>query len=70
MLTQTFVQACEIGQYEGYQDDPDIVQLSGRQGHASRCPTFAVAVMYLDNERWSYAAACVGARCLAYQPAD
>jgi len=46
-------EACEIGQYEGYQDDPDIVQLSGRQGHASRCPTFAVAVMYLDNERWS-----------------
>ena len=29
------------------------MQLSEKQGYASRCPTFAVAVMYLDNERWS-----------------
>ena len=33
--------------------DPDIQRLNARQGHASRCPTFAVAVLYLDNERWS-----------------
>ena len=45
--------ACEVGQYEGYQDDPDIQKVNARQGHASRCTTFAVAVLYLDNERWS-----------------
>ncbi|CAE7201717.1 gsdA, partial [Symbiodinium pilosum] len=44
---------CVIGQYEGYQDDPDIQKINLKQGYASRCPTFAVAVLYLDNERWS-----------------
>jgi len=44
---------CVIGQYDGYQDDPDIKKLNAQKGYASRCPTFAVAVMYLDNERWS-----------------
>eukprot|EP00933_Yihiella_yeosuensis_P038320 TRINITY_DN32263_c0_g1_i1.p1 TRINITY_DN32263_c0_g1~~TRINITY_DN32263_c0_g1_i1.p1 ORF type:complete len:798 (+),score=138.87 TRINITY_DN32263_c0_g1_i1:63-2456(+) len=44
---------CVIGQYDGYQDDPQIQELNLKKGYASRCPTFAVAVMYLDNERWS-----------------
>ncbi|CAE7211730.1 gsdA [Symbiodinium sp. CCMP2592] len=44
---------CVIGQYEGYQTDPDIQKINLKQGYASRCPTFAVAVLYLDNERWS-----------------
>jgi len=44
---------CVIGQYEGYQDDPDIERVNAKRGHASRCPTFAVCVLYLDNERWS-----------------
>eukprot|EP00931_Biecheleriopsis_adriatica_P047839 TRINITY_DN27608_c0_g1_i1.p1 TRINITY_DN27608_c0_g1~~TRINITY_DN27608_c0_g1_i1.p1 ORF type:complete len:817 (-),score=165.81 TRINITY_DN27608_c0_g1_i1:57-2441(-) len=44
---------CVIGQYDGYQDDPDIVELNRKKGFCSRCPTFAVAVLYLDNERWS-----------------
>jgi len=42
-----------IGQYEGYQDDPQIEKINEERGYASRCPTFAVAVLYLDNERWS-----------------
>merc|ERR1712124_171445 len=25
----------------------------GDTGHQSRCPTFAVCILYLDNERWS-----------------
>mmetsp|Transcript_119909 Transcript_119909/g.344533 ORF Transcript_119909/g.344533 Transcript_119909/m.344533 type:complete len:794 (-) Transcript_119909:91-2472(-) len=44
---------CVIGQYEGYQDDPDIQSLNQKNGFASRCPTFAAVVLYLDNERWS-----------------
>jgi len=44
---------CVIGQYDGYQDDPDIQKLNAAKGHASRCATFAVVVLYLDNERWS-----------------
>ncbi|CAK0795652.1 unnamed protein product [Prorocentrum cordatum] len=44
---------CVIGQYDGYQDDPDIKRINDEKGHPSRCPTFAVAVLYLDNERWS-----------------
>jgi len=44
---------CVIGQYDGYQDDPDIQKLNAKKGYASRCPTFAVCTMYLDNERWS-----------------
>ncbi|CAE6914300.1 gsdA [Symbiodinium natans] len=44
---------CVIGQYDGYQADPDIQKINLKQGYASRCPTFAVAVLYLDNERWS-----------------
>lgn len=44
---------CVIGQYDGYQDDPDIQRINNKKGYASRCPTFAVVVLYLDNERWS-----------------
>mmetsp|Transcript_30816 Transcript_30816/g.89058 ORF Transcript_30816/g.89058 Transcript_30816/m.89058 type:complete len:795 (-) Transcript_30816:112-2496(-) len=44
---------CVIGQYDGYQDDPDIQKLNAKKGYASRCPTFATVVLYLDNERWS-----------------
>jgi len=44
---------CVIGQYEGYQDDPQIQAINKERGYPSRCPTFAVAVLYLDNERWS-----------------
>lgn len=44
---------CIIGQYDGYQDDADIRKLNERKGHPSRCATFAVVVLYLDNERWS-----------------
>lgn len=44
---------CVIGQYEGYQNDPDIQEINRKRGYASRSPTFAVAVLYLDNERWS-----------------
>lgn len=44
---------CVIGQYDGYQDDPDILKLNEKKGHPSRCATFAVVVLYLDNERWS-----------------
>jgi len=44
---------CVVGQYDGYQDDPAIQKLNEERGYASRCPTFAVVVMYLDNERWS-----------------
>lgn len=44
---------CVIGQYDSYQDDADIQRINTERGYASRCPTFAVAVLYLDNERWS-----------------
>jgi glucose-6-phosphate 1-dehydrogenase len=44
---------CVIGQYEGYQDDPQIQKINEKNGYPSRCPTFAVAVLYCDNERWS-----------------
>lgn len=44
---------CVVGQYDGYQDDPDIQKINAKKGYPSRCPTFAVAVLYLDNERWS-----------------
>jgi len=44
---------CVIGQYEGYQDDPQIQQVNKQKGYRSKCPTFAVCVLYLDNERWS-----------------
>mmetsp|Transcript_63304 Transcript_63304/g.185049 ORF Transcript_63304/g.185049 Transcript_63304/m.185049 type:complete len:795 (-) Transcript_63304:69-2453(-) len=44
---------CVIGQYDGYQDDPDIRKLNEKNGYPSRCATFAVVVLYLDNERWS-----------------
>ncbi|CAJ1413285.1 unnamed protein product [Effrenium voratum] len=44
---------CVIGQYEGYQNDPDIQAINHKKGFASRCPTFAVTVLFLDNERWS-----------------
>lgn len=44
---------CVIGQYDGYQDDPAIRKLNEDKGHPSRCATFAVVVLYLDNERWS-----------------
>jgi len=44
---------CIIGQYNGYQDDPQIQEINKKRGFASRCPTFATAVLYLDNERWS-----------------
>eukprot|EP00811_Abedinium_folium_P033663 NODE_660_length_2857_cov_14.498535.p1 GENE.NODE_660_length_2857_cov_14.498535~~NODE_660_length_2857_cov_14.498535.p1 ORF type:complete len:809 (-),score=205.63 NODE_660_length_2857_cov_14.498535:351-2777(-) len=46
-------QDCVIGQYDGYQDDPDIKAINEDRGYPSRCPTFAVVVLYLDNERWS-----------------
>jgi len=44
---------CVIGQYEGYQDDPQIQAINKERGYPSRCPTFAVVVLYLDNDRWS-----------------
>jgi len=44
---------CVIGQYDGYLDDPGIKQISEAKGYPSRTPTFAVVVLYLDNERWS-----------------
>mmetsp|Transcript_26200 Transcript_26200/g.61132 ORF Transcript_26200/g.61132 Transcript_26200/m.61132 type:complete len:830 (-) Transcript_26200:48-2537(-) len=44
---------CVIGQYEGYQDDPAIQKINQARGYKSRCPTFAVVVMYCDSERWS-----------------
>jgi len=44
---------CAVGQYEGYQDDPDIQKINEKKGYASNCPTFAACVLYLDNERWS-----------------
>eukprot|EP00928_Gymnodinium_smaydae_P006367 TRINITY_DN12248_c0_g1_i1.p1 TRINITY_DN12248_c0_g1~~TRINITY_DN12248_c0_g1_i1.p1 ORF type:complete len:829 (-),score=174.44 TRINITY_DN12248_c0_g1_i1:151-2637(-) len=44
---------CVVGQYDGYQDDEQIQDINKKKGHASKCATFAVAVMYLDNERWS-----------------
>jgi len=44
---------CVIGQYIGYQDDAGIKKINEAQGFPSRTPTFAVAVLYLDNERWS-----------------
>mmetsp|Transcript_94081 Transcript_94081/g.263328 ORF Transcript_94081/g.263328 Transcript_94081/m.263328 type:complete len:529 (+) Transcript_94081:84-1670(+) len=44
---------CVVGQYDGYQDDADIKKLNEQKGYASRCPTFAAVVLYLDNERWS-----------------
>jgi len=44
---------CVIGQYEGYQDDPQIQTINKERGYPSRCPTFAVVVLYLDNDRWS-----------------
>lgn len=44
---------CVVGQYNGYQDDPDIKKINEKKGHPSRTPTFAVTVLYLDNERWS-----------------
>mmetsp|Transcript_77883 Transcript_77883/g.167052 ORF Transcript_77883/g.167052 Transcript_77883/m.167052 type:complete len:873 (+) Transcript_77883:106-2724(+) len=42
-----------VGQYEGYQDDPDIQKVNEKTGRRSTCPTFATTVLYLDNERWS-----------------
>jgi len=44
---------CAVGQYEGYQEDPDIQKINEKKGRPSKCPTFAVCVLYLDNERWS-----------------
>mmetsp|Transcript_25224 Transcript_25224/g.58040 ORF Transcript_25224/g.58040 Transcript_25224/m.58040 type:complete len:831 (-) Transcript_25224:24-2516(-) len=44
---------CVIGQYEGYQEDPQIQAVNQKRGFKSRCPTFAVVVMYCDSERWS-----------------
>lgn len=44
---------CVVGQYEGYQEDDDIKQISKKQGYNSKCPTYAACVLYLDNERWS-----------------
>mmetsp|Transcript_76405 Transcript_76405/g.220826 ORF Transcript_76405/g.220826 Transcript_76405/m.220826 type:complete len:844 (+) Transcript_76405:126-2657(+) len=44
---------CVVGQYEGYQEDPDIQKINAEKGHPSKCPTFATCVLYLDNERWS-----------------
>lgn len=44
---------CVVGQYDGYQDDADIKRINEQKGYASRCPTFAAVVMFLDNERWS-----------------
>jgi len=44
---------CVVGQYTGYQDDPDIKKINRSKGYESRCPTFAVMAMFLDNERWS-----------------
>lgn len=44
---------CVIGQYNGYHDDPDIQKVNEATGYKSRCPTFAMCVLYLDNERWS-----------------
>lgn len=37
---------CVVGQYAGYQEEaPNLKD--------SKCPTFAVCCLYLDNERWS-----------------
>lgn len=47
------VSDCAVGQYDGYQDDPDIQKINEKKGTSSKCPTFAVCVLYLDNERWS-----------------
>lgn len=44
---------CCVGQYTGYQDDPQIQQINKDRGYKSKCPTFAVCSLYLDNERWS-----------------
>lgn len=44
---------CVIGQYIGYQDDAGIQRINAEKGYPSRTPTFALAVLYLDNERWS-----------------
>lgn len=44
---------CVIGQYAGYQEDPDIQRINGEKGFASRCDTFALVVLWVDNERWS-----------------
>eukprot|EP00927_Polykrikos_kofoidii_P061409 TRINITY_DN56246_c0_g1_i1.p1 TRINITY_DN56246_c0_g1~~TRINITY_DN56246_c0_g1_i1.p1 ORF type:complete len:807 (-),score=124.02 TRINITY_DN56246_c0_g1_i1:136-2556(-) len=44
---------CVIGQYDGYQEDPEIQKVNAQKGYASRCATFAACVLYLDNERWS-----------------
>lgn len=44
---------CVVGQYNGYQDDPDIQRINEKKGHRSKCPTFAACVLHLDNERWS-----------------
>lgn len=37
----------------GYQDETGIDEINQKKGYESRCPTFAVAVLYIDNERWS-----------------
>eukprot|EP00929_Paragymnodinium_shiwhaense_P033612 TRINITY_DN18427_c0_g1_i1.p1 TRINITY_DN18427_c0_g1~~TRINITY_DN18427_c0_g1_i1.p1 ORF type:complete len:836 (-),score=177.72 TRINITY_DN18427_c0_g1_i1:185-2692(-) len=42
-----------VGQYNGYQDDPQIKEINEKKGYKSKCATFAVCTMYLDNERWS-----------------
>merc|ERR1712232_322161 len=42
-----------MGQYEGYQDDPDIQKVNERKGYASKCATFATVILNLNNERWS-----------------
>jgi len=44
---------CVVGQYEGYQDDPDIQKINAQKGYQTKCPTFATCVLFLDNERWS-----------------
>eukprot|EP00928_Gymnodinium_smaydae_P010906 TRINITY_DN14109_c0_g2_i1.p1 TRINITY_DN14109_c0_g2~~TRINITY_DN14109_c0_g2_i1.p1 ORF type:complete len:831 (-),score=147.34 TRINITY_DN14109_c0_g2_i1:103-2595(-) len=44
---------CVIGQYAGYQEDPQIQRINEENGYESRCPTFATCILYLDNERWS-----------------
>ena len=51
------VSSCVLGQYEG---DPDSEDPDGRLGYlddktvpeGSTCPTFAAAVLRINNERW------------------
>jgi|EP00927_Polykrikos_kofoidii_P072812 glucose-6-phosphate 1-dehydrogenase len=44
---------CVVGQYDGYQDDPQIQAINAQRGRKSVCPTFATVILYLDNERWT-----------------